>query len=95
MQQKEIQEKSTKDLALKFPKTHQDEKRDSGEKRFAKGGEKTNGMGEGEEGLTKWSMLQEAPKLDQGGRMKPLVQEKQTPKSGHPMQLTDLKAKML
>jgi len=42
---KRFRRKSTKDLALKFPKTHQDEKRDSGEKRFAKGGKKTNGMG--------------------------------------------------
>jgi tagatose-1,6-bisphosphate aldolase len=40
-------------------------------------------------------MLQEAPKLDQGGGMKALLQEKKTPKSGHPMQLTDLKVKML
>jgi hypothetical protein len=44
---KRFRRKSTKDLALKFSKTHQDEKRDSGEKRFAKGGKKTNGIGGG------------------------------------------------
>jgi hypothetical protein len=46
-------------------------------KDLQKGGKKQMGLGAGrEEGLTKWSMLQEAPKLDWGGGMKVLLQEK-------------------
>lgn len=91
MQQKEIQEKVYKGLSSEILQNPP-----RWEKDLQKGGKKQMGLeGGGEEGLTKWSMLQEAPKLDQGGGMKALLQEKKTPKSGHPMQLTDLKAKML